>query len=480
MKRILAVALLLFLLASPSPARADVAPPARPPGSSLQPGEETTQVRMVAESVHIEVQPGHSDKSLGQAQVTADFTLHNLGTANENMAARFPVAASDGFFAVNEIRDLRVEVDGRNVATRSIMGEDPYNGSEPVPWAEFDVAFPAGQDKSIEVRYTLDAAGEYPFIWFKYILSTGAGWKGSIGSADLTVSLPYEANHQNVLLGGASSWSGTSPGATLAGNTIRWHYADLEPTAQDNFEVNLVMPAAWQSLLAEQRNVTQNPRDGEAWGRLGKLSKEFAFSSRGKGFRSSDTLDLGGEELYQQSLQAYEHATTLLPDDALWHAGYANLLAYHAYFEAFNGTDTSAEAVHSLQEIHTALQLNPIDPKVQQIAEQIAGSFPDGMQWTGNTFSFPWLTATPTALVAVLPTGTPATAISTTEAQPQNASPTGSVPATAQEIPPSATKPGSPLCGSVIMIPIVLAALIILHPGRRAHSQAIVDEYKTP
>ncbi|MGZ6317271.1 MAG: tetratricopeptide repeat protein [Anaerolineales bacterium] len=394
-KRVLIAILLLLMLAVPSQARADVAPPAQPPGSSLQPGSQATQVRMLAETVVIDVRPGASDKSLGQAHVTANFTMHNLSDSAETMAARFPVGSSDGFSRVNELSDLQIKVAGKPVTTRRIMGEDPYFSFLQAPWAEFDVTFPAGQDTAIEVDYTLQASGRYALIWFKYILSTGAGWKDTIGSADIIVRLPYEANPENVLFDTDTVWFGTSRGGFLAGNEIRWHYADLEPTTDDNFEVNLVMPSAWQRLLAEQKDVAQNPRDGEAWGRLGKLCKEMMLSPTGKGFRSANVLDPGGKELYQLSLKAYEQAVTLLPKDALWHAGYADLLADHAYFDAFNGANTDEEAVHAVREIQTALALAPDDSQIQQIADTITYFFPKGMQRDGSVFLFPWLTATP-------------------------------------------------------------------------------------
>src|SRR5512143_2229426 len=270
MKHILVLIFIGALLAFPSDVHADIAPPAQPPGSNLQPGADTTQVRMLAETVLIDVQPTAPDKSLGQAHVTANFTMQNTGQTAESMAARFPIGASDGFSQVNELRDLQIKVNGKSVPTRRITGEDGHNGSSPVPWAEFDVTFPPGQDVPIEVRYTLEASGEYPFVWFRYILSTGAGWKDSIGSADIIVQLPYEANIENVLLESADMLSGTTQSSTFDGNKIRWHYDDLEPTTNNNFEVNLVMPSAWEQLLAEQNTVAQDPRDGEAWGRLGK------------------------------------------------------------------------------------------------------------------------------------------------------------------------------------------------------------------
>jgi len=456
MKRILILLLLVILLAFPSGVRADVAPPERPPGSNPQPGSEATRVRMLAETVLIEVQPGAPAGGLGLARVTADFTMRNLGGEAESMAARFPIGASDGFSAINELSDLQIQVNGQFVPTRPIIGEDPYWGNAPVPWVEFDVTFPPGEDVQIRVRYTLEASGEHPFVWFKYILSSGAGWQDSIGRADIIVRLPYEAGLQNVLMDPAQGYFSTSPDGRISGNEIHWHYDGLEPTTQDNFVVELVMPSAWEQMLAERKNVEQNPNDGEAWGRLGKLYKQMAYSSRGKGFRNgSDAMDAGGQQLYELSLEAYQKATTLLPGDALWHAGFAQLLAYHAYFATFAGEEQ--EALRGLNEIRTALELAPADAKVLEIADEISFYVPEGMKRSGDAFEFPWLTATPlpptpdhtgTAIAEILPTAS------------GQAQATPTAPATPTSTPADR---GRLFCSGALIVPMIL--LMVLFPA---------------
>jgi tetratricopeptide (TPR) repeat protein len=449
----------LVLLSLPTAAHADIAPPAQPPGSNPQPGAETTQVRMVAETVLIDVTAGASSVSLGQARVTADFTMRNLGSTAESMAVRFPLGANDGWSRIKEIAGMRVKVGGHQVVTHRIEGEDPYSMGGAVPWTSFDVTFRPGEDVQVEVQYVLEASGEYPFIWFKYVLASGAGWKDSIGSADIIVRLPYDANDENILFDNPGfTMFGTTLGGMIEGRSIRWHYDDLEPTTTDNFEVNLVMPSAWQKYLTEQDNIRSNPADGEAWGRLGKVCKEMAFSSRGKGFRAGGELDAGGARLYEEGLAAYEKAVTLLPNDALWHAGYADALAYHAYFVHFGGADVSDEALHALREIQAALELAPKDAKVQEIAERISWSFPDGMTSSGDGYHFPWLTATPTALP---PTATePPTQVSqivptaTTQAElPTTAAPPAATEASTSAAP---SKPSLPVCGGALLLPLAL------------------------
>ena len=463
--RILCIVLFVTFIGVPISAHADIAPPGHPPGSNLGPGVESTQVRMVAETVVLDVQASTPQGSLGQARVSADFTMRNLGSAAESMGVRFPLASNNGFGEIPEIKNVSIKVDGIPVVARRIMQEDPLWSSDPVPWAEFDVTFPLNQDVNIHVTYLLEGTGEYPYVAFSYIFHTGAGWKDSIGSADMIVRLPYEANAQNVIFDEQIGWSQTTPGGTLQGQEIRWHFDNLEPDQNNDFEVSLVMPSAWQKVLKERINVSGSPKDGEAWGRLGKLYKEMFFFR--KGFRH----DAGGRELYVMSIEAYEKSVTLLPNDALWHAGFADLLAFHADFAAMEGEDSRAEMLRAMQEIHAALEISPDNTKVQEIAENVYFSFPaDSVQRLESGYDFLWLTATPVLSTPtpapVEPTLTPSatipplsTAIAVTVGEATSASAATAVPAgeaTSTSTPVTAT---NPLCGSAFLIPLGLVWL---------------------
>lgn len=205
-------------------------------------------------------------------------------------------------------------------------------------------------------------------------------------------------------------------------------------------EFALVAPAVWQSVLTERDNVSKNPNDGEAWGRLAKSYKEIFFYS--KGYR----LDTGGEELYTSSIEAYEKSLSLEPNDAQWHAGFADLLAYHSVFGG-----TKDEAQRALQEMHTALQLAPNDPKVLEIAKDLSYTLPEGIVQNGDRFDFPSLTQAPTTPTLLrtprltsspLPTKTPQPTITT--------QPTPSI-----TIPTPSSKSPSSLCGSAMLIPLI-------------------------
>ncbi|HET9910234.1 MAG TPA: hypothetical protein VFQ13_00020 [Anaerolineales bacterium] len=461
MRRLCFVALLFVLLALPSNARADVAPPLYPPGSNPQPGVEVTQVRMVAETVIIEVLKDIEPRSLGDAHVTADFTMHNLGTIDESMAARFPISVNDGRWEYPEINNLLIQVNGKQVQHRRVTYPDyrysddsvKKNNAEMLPWAEFDITFPAGQDVSIRVTYDLEGTGYYPATVFYYVLETGASWKESIGSADIILRLPYEANPQNVM-DQETGWGGTTPGGVFQGNEVRWHFEDLEPTGWEyNMEFALIAPSAWETVLSAQKQVAKYPNDGESWGMLAKAYK-LAFLSV-KGYRE----DEGGQQLYQLSLEAYEKCLSLKPNDAQWHAGFADLLAYRAMWDVMGGT-TTPEAIRALNEIHTALELAPNDTVVQEIAYSMTSLLYGGIIQNGDRYDFPWLTQTPTALPptleVIISTESAATLPATPAPTKEHISQVEPTRAEAPEATPtSAPQRSSPICGSAAFLPLI-------------------------
>ena len=460
MKRILSVLLLAILLAFPSAARADIAPPANPPGSNLQPGSEVTQVRMMAETVTIDVQNDIKPESLGQATVNADFTMRNLGSQPESMAVRFPLGANDGFFNIPEIRNFRVKVNGQTVSTRRITGLDPRYGRDEVPWAEFDAAFPPAQDVDINVSYILIGSGYYPDIFYEYILSTGAGWKDSIGSADIILRLPYEVSDLNVIFGGALVMGATPENGVVSGNDIRWHYDGLEPTAANDFHFDLIAPSAWNKVLTERRNVEINPKDGEAWGRLAKIYKEIAFLSKGEPGSGGPRYDTGGAKLYDLSVQAYEKAVALLPNDALWHAGFAELLWWHCCFRSSVSAETQqSELLHALDELRLSVAIDPKNQKANELLDWISSEQPDYVLKQGEHYVFLALTATPLPPTPDVGGTYIAEIYLTSTAEAGNTPAPGHAGATT---PPPATpgnpvsRPALPICAGALPAPLIL------------------------
>lgn len=457
MKKItlLLLALVLFSTLPASSVRADAAPPEAPPGTTLLPGESITQ-GMVAETVTLTITKHPSDPQRAIAKTEAVFTMRNLGTQAETMEVRFPLSFfngnSDGYGGFPEIPSITAKVNGASVPTRREI--QPFTNSEysfperdEIPWAVFDVTFPPNQDVLLEVVYNVDGFGYYPYEAFKYILETGAGWNGTIGSAEIIVRLPYEVNEQNLDLNGEAGHGVSTSGGVRSGNEIRWSFTDLEPTYLDNIQIVVVAPALWEKVLSEKNNVEKSPNDGEAWGRLAKAYKDVIMMP--KGYLRADR---GGLELYALSKDAYERCLALLPDDPLWHYGYADLLwAHYQYGIYFAGEqDTEGILTTLLTELQTTLELDPDNQLAKDLLLEISYQIPQAVQADGENFILSGLTATP-----IPPT--PWGGFATETPLPATPAPEDSTQAesTTQAPPPATEIPSAPnpLCGSAFLFP---------------------------
>ena len=463
MKHLILIFSMLALFIFPSAVHADVAPPINPPGYNPEPGAESTQVRMMAETVLVDVQKDIDLQSLGNAIVTADFTMRNLGNDPESMAVRFPIAAQNGRFEYPEIEDIRISVAGKTIEYSRTNYPDMRYGDKEVPWAEFDITFPPGQDVSIQVKYKLKGSGYAPYTAFYYILESGAGWKDTIASADIILRLPYEASPQNVVIGLQIGWAETTSGGVFQGNEVRWHFDNFEPgpheAAIHNMEFALVAPSMWNSLLIARANVTQSPNDSEAWGQLGKAYKSVFLMH--KYYREDDA----GKELYKLAIEAYEKCLALNPKDAQWHAGFADLLANHAFWNSFL-TNPTMDAYRAFNEIHTALELAPKDAKVLEIAESIYLMFPEGMIKNENGYDFPWLTQTPTPLPVTLtiPPAESTVAASAVDATATLVPRVANTPLPISSPSKNKTTPSpktTPPCGAAILAPLTIGIWLV-------------------
>ncbi|MEA4908504.1 MAG: hypothetical protein VB089_12830 [Anaerolineaceae bacterium] len=359
----LAVALVATLLLPVLSVQADIAPPPPPQGADIQPGVETTQVRMVAETVIIEVARNVYGES-ASARVNATFTMRNLGSTAENMQVRFPLNSLFPQYQPDlntcvypysfpEISDFTAQVNGEPVLVKNILQhiEDDFHGGgakDVACWANFPVTFPSHQDVIIDVRYSV--LGYYGYktgsiVEFPYVLLTGAAWKGTIGSADIILRAPFNLNQENLV-------SVFPQDGQVQGNEVRWRLEDSEPTS--NVYAAIMDPGLWQRIQTEKANVVKNSEDGEAWGRLGRWYKEAIMMDRG--FRWDDAV----LDMYHQSKEAYQTAVTLKPNDADWHAGFAQLLCWNAEWQQI-GTqaDIRDDLVNCANQVRLALALNP-------------------------------------------------------------------------------------------------------------------------
>ena len=202
--------------------------------------------------------------------------------------------------------------------------------------------------------------------------------------------------------------------------------------------------------------------------------------------------DPGGPVMYLASEAAYERCIELLPDDALWHAGYAELYLIHYNLTQWQYPTDKSDLLHALDLLKRALEINPKTPKALEMLEEISYFETDYVQKSGDQFIFLYLTATP-VLPTTFPTDTPAlpsatppppTAFSTRTPVPSatimvhlTATPMASpgtplptlaaYPAASPEAYPAEPQSRTGLCGSALFFPLLLLLTIGLH--KRQH-----------
>jgi hypothetical protein len=365
---------------------ADVAPPDQPTGANLVPGKETTKVRMISEEVVIEVQPdllpnaqdvwGVSD----WAKVTASFQMQNTGTKIEKMDVRFPLmipsGSGDGFGNQPELAAFYVEVDGISLEYKETTTENPSDYDQtPLKWAVFPITFNPDKETNILVTYQVKATGYSPFAEFGYILESGAGWKDTIGEGTIIVRLPYAASAENFLLDDATK------DFIFPGNDAVYSFTNLEPTPESNIHVTLVEPVIWSQVVAGRQAVTEDPMNGQSWGELAEaLRKSISYS------KPWVREDPAGIKLLAESLDAFDQAVKLAPDQFIWHNGYANLIWQS---EDYNSDPDMTLMQQMLIQYSAAWSIDPKNEDLYYQLKNISDTHPDWITSDDGGFKFP-------------------------------------------------------------------------------------------
>ena len=385
------IALCVFMLIAVltfgiSKVQADMAPPAQPTGANVIPGEERTQVRMVAEEVIIEVQPDLLPAESNEwgvqdwAKVTASFDMYNTGTLTEKMDARFPLmnpsGFGDGYGNQPEVKDFKVVVEDQTVHHTILTTDNPSGFDEtPIKWATFPVTFKALQNVHITVTYSVKATGYPPFAEFGYILETGAGWKDTIGKGKIIIRLPYDVSAQNFLV------ENDDKPYIFSGNDAVYTFSDLEPDQASNIHVSLLEPVIWSQVLDGRQRVKANPSDAQAWA---ALAEGLRLSiTQPKGWLREDN---GGIELYSECLAAYEKVNQLDPAGFDGHIGLGRLIWSYMSFR----TDIDKQIIQNmLVEYATAYSIDPNNEELVTELGWISSSFPDWIIGDEAGFTFP-------------------------------------------------------------------------------------------
>jgi hypothetical protein len=122
---------------------------------------------------------------------------------------------------------------------------------------------------------------------------------------------------------------------------------------------------------------------------LGKLYKEIAFLP--KELRP----DPGGQALYDLSIQAYEKCLELRPNDAEWHAGFAELYYWHYNVSYWNDQGDDTDLKQALDLLKKAIEINSKTLKAVEMLDEIAAFYPGYVEKAGDQYVFIYLKATP-------------------------------------------------------------------------------------
>lgn len=185
-----------------------------------------SSIRMVSEIVKARVGPD-------RVHVDCVFVMKNEGPA-DTVLIGFPdgsMGPYQGGGEEYEIESFRSWVDGVEVKCQRAPDADGIKASVGSWWTK-RVAFSAGAVRRIRNRYEvspswhpMEQGAEEPDSTaghraFRYILWTGASWKGTIGTAEIVATLDGIPLERVVTL---------TPEARRAGHAFRWTFHDFEP-----------------------------------------------------------------------------------------------------------------------------------------------------------------------------------------------------------------------------------------------------------
>jgi hypothetical protein len=259
MRRLLAISVVLIMGAPPL--RANWGGEA---GGSVATGGfkafGTTQVEMQSENLLIQL---YRDR----AKVQVDYVLRNTGEAVD-VRAGFPcLSMSSKSTRLLEVEDYQLMAGGRvvpyhieqgslgnwktlfdpdfaKIAEGAWLSEKDEENNQPSQqtlwWLVSTVRFEKGETKNVTIRYESLYEESSSYVsddatenddYFRYLLSTGAAWKGPIEKGKVTIRA-VTIDPKSIFIKPRNRFH------EAAGGFV-WEFSDLKPTAEDNIEVCL-------------------------------------------------------------------------------------------------------------------------------------------------------------------------------------------------------------------------------------------------
>ncbi len=271
-----AIAILLHLVTL-VPARAQ-SPSSTNIPVALAPLRTDTPVELVALTLDANI-----SESNGHTIISgySTFKVHNTDKMNDlQVPVGFPAWAGDPYtFNPAQFTSTAVTVEGKKT-TLTPSRADLKVGSavRAVDWFTFTLSLASDEKKTVRMDFTQDL-GESALPRFTFGLVTGSGWKGSIGSARLTINFGGDSSQQQLVAYDPAN-------VTFDGSSVTWLFLTHNPPS--NPTLTFVRPSVWNELVTRRRAVQQNGNDANAHAALGTLLRQLGQvdSARRDSFQS--------------------------------------------------------------------------------------------------------------------------------------------------------------------------------------------------
>jgi hypothetical protein len=217
----------------------------------------TNEVELLNEDLHIDLYKDH-------ATVVVEYTFQNTGN-DVLVKAGFPDIIYNG---ENEIDDYRIVVDGSQMSYKHIKGgefkyiplpnnltmrneDEKGDGKIRISWLVSAVQFKKGEKKKVRISYTshyqMSTGGwsddtDYDSETFRYLLSTGAAWKGPIKSGLITITaVSIDPNTFHIKPAGKFE---------RKNNTFTWQFENLKPSRADDIVIDFNDPVSIKMIYS--------------------------------------------------------------------------------------------------------------------------------------------------------------------------------------------------------------------------------------
>ncbi len=272
------------ILYAAAPARAQSPAPVIIP-IALVPAQHDAPLELVALTLDADI-----SESGGHTLISgfSTFKVHNTDRLNDlQVPVGFPGWAGDPYaFDPARLSSFVVSVDGQKVKTLNPSRAELKIGGtvRTIDWYTFTLSIAGDEKKTVRFDFDQDL-GDGALPRFVYGLVPSAEWKGSIGSARLTLRFPEMTTLDQIV-------SADPPNPEFDGTGVTWRFTNHEPLV--NPSLTIVRPSLWDDLTNKRRAAQQNPNDANARAALGSLLRQLALidSSRRESFYAQAVAEL--------------------------------------------------------------------------------------------------------------------------------------------------------------------------------------------